>query len=69
AELKEFQEQLVNVDTATLLKKAEELGFTEANNSNTKRYDILSTRPAQNSVAESNWFNDLCNWVSDLLGA
>ncbi len=49
-------------------RRATELGYVDASQSNTQTYTELETRPAQNFSVESNWFDSLCDWFSNVFG-
>lgn len=67
-ELSELQE-IINADNyEELLEKATEMGFVQVDGSNSFQYTELETRPAQNINIQSNWFNDLCEWLSGIFG-
>lgn len=60
--------QLAVEDTRLLAEKAAELGYVDANEVQTQTYTRLETRPAQNFAIESNWFDSLCDWLSNAFG-
>ncbi len=49
-------------------RMATELGYVDASRSNTLTYSELETRPAQNFSVETNWFDSLCDWFSNVFG-
>lgn len=51
-----------------LAQRAAELGYIDASSSNTMTYTELETRPAQNFQVNSNWFDSLCDWFSNVFG-
>ena len=55
-------------DYDELMRKATQLGYTEASNDNTRRYTEVETRPAQNFEVQSNWFDALCDWLCSAFG-
>ena len=55
-------------DFSSMAKRAADLGYIEAAQSNTMEYTELETRPAQNFHVESNWFDALCDWLCSLFG-
>ncbi len=55
-------------DFEELDRRATELGYVDASRSNTMTYSELETRPAQNFSVESNWFDSLCDWLSNVFG-
>lgn len=55
-------------DAKMLAEKAAELGYINANESNTQTYTKVETRPAQNFNVETNWFDSLCDWLSGAFG-
>lgn len=62
-------EALINADNyEELAKRAEELGFIDANDATSHTYELLETRPAQNFKIETNWFDQLCDWLSGVFG-
>ena len=62
-------EALINADNyEELAKRAEELGFIDANDAPSHTYELLETRPAQNFKIETNWFDQLCDWLSGVFG-
>ena len=67
-ELAALQEQINNEDYQELMQKAEEMGFVQADTTNSNNYTKLETRPAQNFTVETNWFDQVCNWISGVFG-
>ena len=62
-------EALINADNyEELAKRAEELGFIDANDATSHTYELLETRPAQNFKIDTNWFDQLCDWLSGVFG-
>ncbi len=62
-------EALISADNyEELAKRAEELGFIDANDATSHTYELLETRPAQNFKIETNWFDQLCDWLSGAFG-
>lgn len=62
-------EALINADNyEKLAERAEELGFIDANDATSHTYELLETRPAQNFKIETNWFDQLCDWLSGVFG-
>lgn len=55
-------------DAKMLAERAAELGYVNANESNTQTYTKVETRPAQNFNIETNWFDSLCDWLSGAFG-
>lgn len=51
-----------------LVQRATELGYIDASDSNKMTYTELETRPAQNFTVQSNWFDSLCDWFSNVFG-
>lgn len=68
AEVANLNEQIEKVDYDALMQKATELGYTEADQANTKRYTEVETRPAQNFEVQTNWFDSLCDWLCNAFG-
>lgn len=61
--------ELVNEDNYdALLDKATEMGFVQVDQSNSYQYTQLETRPAQNYNVQTNWFDQLCQWLSGVFG-
>ncbi len=56
-------------DFEELLNKAQQLGYVDSSASNTLTYTEVETRPAQNIAIQTNWFDSLCDWVSEVFGA
>ena len=67
-ELAALQEQINNEDYQELMQKAEEMGFVQADTTNSNNYTKLETRSAQNFTVETNWFDQVCNWISGVFG-
>ena len=61
-------EQIADEDYDALMQRATELGYTEADKANTKRYTEVETRPAQNFEVPTNWFDSLCDWLCNAFG-
>jgi len=61
-----LEEQVASEDYSALLARASEMGFVEASGSYT--YTELETRPAQNFNIQTNWFDQLCDWLSSVFG-
>ena len=55
-------------DAKMLAERAAELGYVNANESNTQTYTKVETRPAQNFNIKTNWFDSLCDWLSGAFG-
>lgn len=51
-----------------LYQKATEMGFVEVDSGNSYHYDELESRPAQNFNVETNWFDQLCDWLCGVFG-
>lgn len=68
-ELAEITQVAAHEDYAELMSKAQELGYVDASASNTLTYTEVETRPAQNIVVETNWFDSLCDWLCGVFGA
>ena len=68
AQVAELTEQINSEDYDALMQRATELGYTEADKANTKRYTEVETRPAQNFEVKSNWFDSLCDWLCNAFG-
>ena len=64
----ELNAQLAVEDYDQMMKRAEELGYTDSSSANTRRYTEVETRPAQNFEVESNWFDSLCDWLCNAFG-
>ena len=64
----ELTEQVAAEDYDALMQRATELGYTEADKANTKRYTEVETRPAQNFHVQTNWFDSLCDWLCNAFG-
>ena len=67
-QLAELNEQVGREDIEALMERAVELGYTDTNNANTKRYTEVETRPAQNFSVDTNWFDSLCDWLCNAFG-
>lgn len=67
-QLAQLEEQISKEDYQGLMDRAAELGYIEASRANTMEYTGLETRPAQNFTVESNWFDSLCDWLSNVFG-
>lgn len=67
-QLAQLNEQIASEDYTALMERAAELGYIDASRSNTMEYTGLETRPAQNFTVESNWFDSLCDWLSNVFG-
>ena len=68
AAVEELTEQVQQDRFEELAKRAAELGYIDASRSSTMTYTELETRPAQNFKVESNWFDALCDWFSNVFG-
>ena len=68
SEIDALQKEIDTEDYADLLNRAQQLGYVDASNSNTKSYSRLETRPAQNFNVETNWFDSLCDWLCSIFG-
>ena len=68
SQVTELNEQLGVEDYEDLMKKSDELGYTDSSLANTKKYTEVETRPAQNFEVESNWFDSLCDWLCNAFG-
>ena len=68
AQVAELTEQVAAEDYDALMQRATELGYTEADKANTKRYTEVETRPAQNFQTGTNWFDSLCDWLCSAFG-
>ena len=68
SQLAELNVKINAEDYDSLMQRANELGYTEADKANTKRYTEVETRPAQNFEVESNWFDSLCDWLCNAFG-
>lgn len=68
SEIDALQKEIDTEDYADLLNRAQQLGYVDASNSNTKGYTRLETRPAQNFNVETNWFDSLCDWLCSIFG-
>ena len=55
-------------DAETIIQAGLAMGFTEINNSNSYSYELLETRPAQTFQIETNWFDNFCDWLSQIFG-
>lgn len=64
----ELNEQLQQDRFEELVERAAELGYIDASDSNKMTYTELETRPAQNFQVDSNWFDALCDWFSNVFG-
>ncbi len=74
----DYSELAAEVDALTVLsqtenfdeldRRATELGYIDASQSTTMTYTELETRPAQNFSIETNWFDSLCDWFSNVFG-
>ena len=68
ASVEELTEKVQQDRFEELAKRAAELGYIDASRSSTMTYTELETRPAQNFQVESNWFDALCDWFSNIFG-
>ena len=68
AQLTHLNELVAEENYDELVQRAADLGYTEADKANTKRYTEVETRPAQNFEVESNWFDSLCDWLCNAFG-
>ena len=68
AQVADLNSQIEAVDYDALMQSATDLGYTEADKANTKRYTEVETRPAQNFDVPSNWFDSLCDWLCNAFG-
>ena len=68
-QLAEITQVASQEDYAELMSKAQQLGYVDASASNTLTYTEVETRPAQNIVVETNWFDSLCDWLCGVFGA
>ena len=67
-EVANLQDKVNNENYDELYQKALEMGFVEADSTNSYQYTKLETRPAQNFAVETNWFDQVCNWLSGVFG-
>jgi hypothetical protein len=67
-EVANLQEKVNSENYDELYQKALEMGFVEADATNSYQYTILETRPAQNFMVQTNWFDQVCNWLSGVFG-
>ena len=67
-EVANLQDKVNNENYDELYQKALEMGFVEADSTNSYQYTKLETRPAQNFEVETNWFDQVCNWLSGVFG-
>ncbi|MBO5866638.1 MAG: hypothetical protein J6Q55_01100 [Clostridia bacterium] len=67
-EVAALQDKVNNENYDELYQKAIEMGFVEADATNSYQFTKLETRPAQNFVVETNWFDQMCNWLSGAFG-
>ncbi|MCM1042960.1 MAG: hypothetical protein NC350_01980 [Corallococcus sp.] len=67
-QLSDLQNQLTADNYDELYNSALNMGFVEAGNGNSYQYNKLETRPAQNFNVQTNWFDQLCEWVSSVFG-
>ena len=67
-EVDSLQEKVNNESYDELYQKAIEMGFVEADATNSYQYTKLETRPAQNFTVETNWFDQVCDWFSGVFG-
>ena len=68
SKVSQLDEQLRQDDYASLMERAEGLGYIDASKSNTMEYTEIETRPAQNFNVQSNWFDALCDWLCSVFG-
>ena len=68
AQLVQLTEEVQTEDYQALIERATELGYIDASSSNTLEYTELETRPAQNFEVQTNWFDSLCDWLSNVFG-
>ena len=67
-EIATLQDKVNTENYDELYQKAIEMGFVEADSTNSYQYTKLETRPAQNFTVETNWFDQVCNWLSGVFG-
>ncbi len=67
-EVANLQEQVNTENYDELYQKALEMGFVEADSTNSYQYNQLETRPAQNFDVQTNWFDKVCDWLSGVFG-
>ena len=68
SQIAHLNEQIADEDYDALMQSATELGYTEADKANTKRYTEVETRAAQNFHVQTNWFDSLCDWLCNAFG-
>ena len=69
-ELEALNSQIDNMYTDEEIKNIAEsqLGLEEASESNTMYYEPLQMRPSAEYDVPSNWFNNFCEWLSNIFG-
>ncbi len=60
--------ELATVNEAEIIASAESLGYSLANTNNTVTYSVPKMRDTQMFNIESNWFDKLCDGISNILG-
>lgn len=70
AELKALNSEINNMYTDEEIKNiaGSQLGLEEASEANTMYYEPLPMRPSANYDVPSNWFNNFCEWLSNIFG-
>lgn len=68
SQVNKLDEQIAMEDYESLVERATELGYIDASQSNTMTYTKLDTRPAQNFNIQTNWFDNLCDWLCNVFG-
>lgn len=61
-------EELNNVDPAAILDLASQMGYTLAGPQDSMTYETPKMRAAQHFNVESNWFDKLCEVISNIFG-
>lgn len=69
-ELEELNSEINNMYTDEEIKNiaGSQLGLEEATEANTMYYEPLPMRPTANYDVPSNWFNNFCEWLSNIFG-
>lgn len=68
SQVDQLDKQIAMEDYESLVERATALGYIDASQSNTMTYTKLETRPAQNFGIQTNWFDNLCDWLCNVFG-
>ncbi|MBO5772823.1 MAG: hypothetical protein J6R37_03380 [Clostridia bacterium] len=66
--LQAVEESIANLTDEQLVQLGLSMGFVPVDATNSYTYDLLETRPAQTFEIESNWFDSVCDWLSQIFG-